>query len=177
MLLHREMELKRAEADLRAVGGDPALADALTNELNALFSCPQVKQPAAGVQVLFNKDKGLPPEQQRPNHRGVRISLWCCGQKVKRCNKKTDGGACPSWADAARMRAACAARSRRIIPRQSALSGPVRLVLPLRTLRRTQQRANASRMIWRLRSLSSAFPAMWGHRAPPARPQPRGNPV
>ena len=95
------MELNRAEADLRAVGGDPALADALSCELTALFQCAQVKQPAAGVQVLFNKDKALPPQQQRPNHRGVRVSLWCCG----------------------------------------------------------------------------AFPAMWGHRAPPARPQPRGNPV
>ena len=54
------------------------------------------------MQVLFNKDKALPPEQQRPNNRGVRITLWCCGQKVKRCNQLTDARACPSWADAAR---------------------------------------------------------------------------
>ena len=96
------MEINQAEADLRAVGGDPALAAALTDELSALLACKQVKQPAAGVQVLFNKDKALPPEQQRPNHRGVRITLWCCGQKVKRCNQLTDARACPSWADAAR---------------------------------------------------------------------------
>ena len=98
------MKINQAEADLRAVGGDPALAAALfpIDELNALFACPQVKVPEAGVQVLFNKDKALPPEQQRPNQRGVRITLWCCGQKVKRCNQLIDARACPSWADAAR---------------------------------------------------------------------------
>ena len=78
--------------------GDPGL-DALIDELNALFACPQVKVPEAGQHVLFNSDKDLPPERQRPNMRGVRCTLWCCGQKVKRCNKKTDGDACPSWAD------------------------------------------------------------------------------
>ena len=96
------MELNQAEADLRAVGGDPALADALSRELATLFQSAQVKQPAAGVQVLFNKDKALPPHKQRPNNRGIRVSLWCCGQKVKRCNQMTDARACPSWADAAR---------------------------------------------------------------------------
>ena len=45
------MEINQAEADLRAVGGDPALAAALTDELSALLACKQVKQPAAGVQV------------------------------------------------------------------------------------------------------------------------------
>ena len=76
--------------------GDAELKEPLHAELKLLFACPQVRLPAANQKIFFNGDAKLPPCKQRAQQRGIRLSFWCCGQYVKRCNDKAGDEACPT---------------------------------------------------------------------------------
>ena len=87
-------ELGRSDAE----GEEPLLA-----ELGRLFACPQVRQPAPGAKIFFNKDSKRPLAQQRGNQRGLRVTLWCCGQRVTRCNDKPGEQGCPTFLEAVQL--------------------------------------------------------------------------
>ena len=87
-------ELGRSDAE----GEEPLLA-----ELGRLFACPQVRQPAPGAKIFFNKDSKRPLAQQRGNQRGLRVTLGCCGQRVTRCNDKPGEQGCPTFLEAVKQ--------------------------------------------------------------------------
>ena len=87
-------ELGRIDAE----GEEPLLA-----ELGRLFACPQVRQPAPGAKIFFNKDSKRPLAQQRGNQRGLRVTLWCCGQRVTRCTDKPGEQGCPTFLEAVQL--------------------------------------------------------------------------
>ena len=87
-------ELGRIDAE----GEEPLLA-----ELGRLFACPQVRQPAPGAKIFFNKDSKRSLAQQRGNQRGLRVTLWCCGQRVTRCNDKPGEQGCPTFLEAVKQ--------------------------------------------------------------------------
>ena len=75
----------------------------LCAELDRLFACPQVRPPAPDAKIFFNFDSKRPLGQQRGQQRGLRVTLWCCGQRVTRCNDKRGELACPSFLDAVQL--------------------------------------------------------------------------
>ena len=87
-------ELGRIDAE----GEEPLLA-----ELGRLFACPQVRQPAPGAKIFFNKDSKRSLAQQRGNQRGLRVTLWCCGQRVTRCTDKPGEQGCPTFLEAVKQ--------------------------------------------------------------------------
>ena len=88
-------------AQVDALGwGDAALLEPLCMELDLLYAMPQMKPPTPGTKILFDSDNNLPIGKRKGQNRGVRATLWCCGQKVVRCNEKLGDAACPTWVEA-----------------------------------------------------------------------------
>ena len=83
--------------------GNAEPQEPLQAELELLFACPQVRLPAANQKIFFDSDAKLPPCKQRAQKRGVRLSFWCCGQYVKRCNDKAGDEACPTLLEAVKQ--------------------------------------------------------------------------
>ena len=82
---------------------DAEVEEPLCAELDRLFACPQVRRPAPDAKIFFNLDSKRQLQQQRGNQRGLRVTLWCCGQRVTRCNDKPGEQGCPTFLEAVKQ--------------------------------------------------------------------------
>ena len=82
---------------------DAEVEEPLCAELDRLFACPQVRRPAPDAKIFFNHDSKRQLQQQRGNQRGLRVTLWCCGQRVTRCNDKPGEQGCPTFLEAVQL--------------------------------------------------------------------------